>query len=73
MAKYMVRMAWMKPGANSGTGTNVILEAENAEDAEAEAKILNPMALMYDQFQWSEGETVLLEEEITSEIYTDGE
>ena len=73
MAKYMVRISWMKPGSNSGTGTNMVLEAESAEDAEAEAKTLTPMSIMYDQFQWAEGETVLLEEEITSEIYTDGE
>lgn len=73
MAKYMVRLAWMKPGANTGVGTDIVLEAESAEDAEAEAKTLNPMSLVYSQFQWSEGETVLLEEEITSEVYADGE
>ena len=73
MAKYIVSLAWTKPGANSGVGTQIILEAASAEDAEAEAQTLNPMAVMYDQFQWSAGETVALEEEITSEIYTDGE
>ena len=73
MSKYIVSLAWMKPGANSGVGTQIILEAASAEDAEAEAKTLSPMAAMYDQFQWFPGETVALEEEITSGIYTDGE
>ena len=72
MAKYMVRLAWMKPGSDSGVGTQIILQAESAEDAEAEAKALNPMDAVYDQFQWFAGETVELEEEITSEVYTDG-
>ena len=73
MTQYIVRLAWMKPGASSGVGTHIILQAASAEDAEAEAKTLNPIASMYNQFEWSEGETVLLEEEITSEIHTDGE
>ena len=72
MAKYMVRLAWMKPGTSSGVGTQIILQAASAEDAEAEAKTLNPMDAVYDQFQWFAGETVELEEEITSEVYTDG-
>lgn len=71
--KFEVFLSWTKPGADSGVGTQIILEAASAEDAEAEAKTLNPIAAMYDQFQWSAGETVALEEQVTSEIHSDGE